>query len=268
MDYSQQKQFALLEAAQLGPNQTRNTTCPACGGRGKFSVTRLQHSVVWNCFKLECPVKGGEPTSAALTPAPLKQTKLKPYTKPLLPLGHRDWKYFSDRFGLDHKLVETQVALSDDDRYVFTINNMLGYCAGYVVREPVWSGIECPRKGTGQGPKAVTYMHADVPIQSWYTSLATRRLILVEDMLSAMKIKQHGQSAVALLGTQLDARKARQLSQWRPDEVIIALDEDATEQAFKLARKWGLAFPKVRVAILEQDIKDTDNDDVLEVLGL
>ena len=179
-----------------------------------------------------------------------------------------NYDYFSARFELD----TPTIMLSEDDRYVFPINNMLGHVSGYIVREPVWSGIECPRKGTGSGPKAVTYMHADSPTQSWYRTDSRlggfKKLVLVEDMLSAMKVAQNGVDSVALLGTQLDARKVREISQYRPSEVIIALDEDATDQAFKLAKKWGLAFPKVRVAILEQDIKDTDNEDVAEVLGL
>ncbi len=268
MKYSDQKTEARLIAANLAANQTAYVDCPACGGHRKFSVTRRPAGVIWNCFKLECDVKGSTIEHAALQPAPARGTKLKPYTGAIYNPDVRDCAYFYERFGLEG--IGDCIAVSVDDRYIFPVQNYLGHISGYVLREPVWSGIECPRKGTGRGPKAVLYMHSDAPTQSWYRSkYAGPKIVLVEDQLSAMKVAQQTETtAVALLGTQLDARKVREISQYRPDEVIIALDEDATDQAFKLARKWGLAFSKVRVAILEQDLKDTDNDDILEVLGL
>lgn len=272
MNYEEQKLEVRLHAASMSNGQTVYINCPACAGHKKLSITRTPEGVLWNCFKAACNVRGSTVEKASLTSAPAERRELKPYTRPIVPITPLDIEYFRERFGIITEYED--IFLSGDDRYIFPIVNYYGHTAGYILREPVWSGVESPRKGTGKGPKAVTYMHADGPTQSWYRSNFGRnsvkqRLILVEDMLSAMKVAQQTEhTAVALLGTELDARKVRELSMYRPDEVIIALDEDATDKAFKLARKWGLAFPKVRVAILEQDIKDTDNDDVLEVLGL
>jgi DNA primase len=92
--------------------------------------------------------------------------------------------------------------------------------------------------------------------------------VLVEDQLSAISAQQGGVNAVALLGTHLNNDKVWEISQWQPSQVIIALDADATDQAFKLARKWGLAFPKTRVAILARDLKEEKTDDIRYILGL
>lgn len=110
-------------------------------------------------------------------------------------------------------------------------------------------------------------MHAKGPVQSWYLD-TSNRLVLVEDILSAIRVQQLGLSACALLGTHLNNDKVREISLFKPGEVIIALDEDATDEAFKLAGRWGLAFPKIRVAILERDFKDDTDQNILRTLGV
>jgi orotidine-5'-phosphate decarboxylase len=44
--------------------------------------------------------------------------------------------------------------------------------------------------------------------------------------------------------------------------LIIALDADATGNAFALARKWGRAFDSCKVLVLKQDIKDMPLSDL------
>jgi len=111
------------------------------------------------------------------------------------------------------------------------------------------------------------------PLQSWYLKRASAdSLIVVEDQLSAIKLYSHGFSAVALLGVPGDgnigADRVRELASWSRGEVIIALDADATDKAFEFARRWGMAFRKLRVAILERDLKDEPAANFGEVLGL
>jgi DNA primase len=69
--------------------------------------------------------------------------------------------------------------------------------------------------------------------------------------------------AVALLGTGLNADKVREIQQVAQHlPVYIALDADATSQAFVLARKWGSAFMSCRVVVLDKDIKDMSDDEI------
>jgi hypothetical protein len=50
--------------------------------------------------------------------------------------------------------------------------------------------------------------------------------------------------------------------------VLLALDEDATATAFRIAEKWAMAFDDMRVVILSRDLKDEDNLDIARVLGI
>lgn len=258
---------AELQAEGLEVNQSIRTECPECG-RGTFSVTRLGTGVVWNCFRASCNTYGSCITSASLVKPARRTTNLRPYNESLLPLGAEDYKYFWNRFGLVIEPVVHNIRLTREGRYAFPIRDFRGYERGVLVRDPVWKGPpEAPRSPVG-GAKALTYMHTEGPVQSWHTVPEERRLVLVEDIVSAMCAQQEGLSALALLGTHLNNDKVREIGLWGPSEVIIALDADATAEAFKLARKWGLAFPKTRVCILAEDLKDTPQEDICYVLGM
>ena len=261
------KYTALLTAEKLPVNESIRMQCPACG-RNTFSVTRLQHSVAWNCFRATCNTKGHEVTHASLVKPAQRTPTLRPYTKPLYTPEQCDIEFFRERFDLSEHYVYNYIRVTEDDRYAYPIRDYRGYERGVLVREPNWSGTpHSPRAGTF-GAKALTYMHSNGPVQSWCTVPYSRRLVLVEDTLSALKVMQAGVSALALLGTHLNNDKVREIGQWQPSEVIIALDADATTEAFKLARKWGLAFPKTRVAILAKDLKDEPRDDIKYILGI
>lgn len=263
-NYKTAQLAAELEAQQLEPNETIYTTCPVCQGRKKFSVTRLSHSVVWNCFRASCPVKGHS-HSGLLLPAekPKPRNKLRPYTGKFHPLSGSQREFLLERFPLS-KMPKGTVS-SGDGRFIFPILNPSGYERGYLLRN--WPEAQL---SDWDGPKAMTHMHAEGPVMSWHRGDGpVEQLVLVEDMLSAYCAQQAGLSACALLGVNLDNDKVREIACQRPREVIIALDADATEQSFRLARKWGLAFQKTRVAVLERDLKDeTDLFDIPEVLGI
>ena len=256
---------ASLVATTLPLNETVYRDCPSCGGRKKFSVTRTPHGVLWNCFKLSCREKGSDIVAGELLPPNKKATKLKlnPYTREWDHLTVEDRNYFLERFGV---IPEGARVTSDGCRYLLPVFTPQQWVRGWVAREP-WDDW-APLSGTGSGPKALLYMHQEGPTQSWYGDFERSRVVLVEDQMSGYCVAEAGERSCALMGISLDNDKVREIAMQRPQEVIIALDADATEQAFRLARKWGLAFRKTRVAVLEQDLKDTPIDDIPEVLGL
>ncbi len=262
--------IALLAQA-LPLNETAYSDCPSCGGRSKLSVTRTREGVLWNCFKDSCNVRGRDIVQGELLPPKRKQSKLRPYQKPLYPLSEFDLEYFLRRFHVATANAVEHVQVTADERYALHVKDIRGYTRGYTIRNG-WTGEpETPRTSQWDGPKTVVYMHSVGATMSWHHALDPSHssvLVLVEDQMSAMRAAEEGVSAVALLGTSLDNDKVREIAMWKPSQVIIALDADATQTAFKLARKWGLAFPKTRVAVLERDLKDEEDGDVPYVLGL
>lgn len=138
---------------------------------------------------------------------------------------------------------------------------------GFVKRAIFWGE-------TGTGPKTVYYpADLEAPSLSWHGGQCYPPVIvLVEDQVSAWKVAASGFRGVALLGNALNAEKVREIARnggTQPGhEVIIALDADATALAFEQARKWGMAFRRCRVAILQRDLKDEAVEDIPEILGL
>lgn len=277
MNYSQLNNDARLLGADLAVNESLKAVCPSCnGGSSKersFSVTRTVEGVLYNCYRAKCPVSGFVATAAGLLQPSRKQQKLREYYHPVLPLEACDEDFFYQRF----EITKTEsVFRSERGEYIFAILDSRGYTRGYTVRQPTWAGEpQAPRTGDERTttPKARCFPHTPQPMQSFYVpnpldACRPQTLVAVEDQVSAIKVAEAGFKTVALCGTGVNLDKVREWSALSPQEVLIALDEDATQEAFKIARRWGLAFPTVRVVLLQQDLKDSLLEEIPEILGV
>lgn len=284
---------ARMIGMNLAPGTTaQNAICPVCeGGRSKersFSVTRQRDGrLSFNCFRASCTVNGGHlddyGNAAALPTQKLgKEYKLRPYTGEKYPLCFEDLQFFEERFNIYEHVADKHISLTEHGDYLFDVIGQDYALNGYVIRRPVWSGEpQPPREGKGYGVKALTMMHAEAEPIAFYRGFDynwggsrlrhqmdhSTPLVIVEDQVSAMRLLSSGYKAVALLGTTLNLSRVREI-QRESKRVILALDEDATAKAFKLAQQWGPAFDYFRVAILDMDIKDMTPWTEREVLGL
>jgi len=196
-----------------------------------------------------------------------------PYRGEFRPLKRKDREYFAARFDLGADYLDF-VGVNESGYYILEIKTVDGYVRGYVVRRGCWSGDPpCPRVSEIGGPKSRAYLNSPGDISlSWHRPVldgrwaTDRKLVIVEDQISAAKVAQAGQVGVALTGSYLGEDKVIELSKWRPNHVTIALDQDATGTAFNAARRWGLAFPAIKVLPLARDIKDMKHSDVVELL--
>jgi hypothetical protein len=272
-----------LEASNLDIDQTNSgLLCPFClggqSGERTFSITRTADGLLFNCYRSSCDSgRGFIPTAGHLVPAALpKEREAKPYLGTFEELTDVDRSYFVSRFDVQPQY-QLGLGVNSDGYYVQAVLAPNGMHRGYAVRYGCWSGTpECRRGMRSTGPKTSVFMNSpDAPTQSWYLPIpyehslrvmGANHVVLVEDCISAMKVAQAGYTGVALLGVGLDANKVREIAMQKPTEVMIALDADATDIAFKMARQWGLAFPKTRVIVLEHDLKDMSRGEVKELL--
>lgn len=88
-----------------------------------------------------------------------------------------------------------------------------------------------------------------------------RSVIVVEDIPSANKMDRY-YPCVALLGTNLNAEKIEYLLNLGIRHVIIALDNDATRQAVRLARKFMVS---TSILPLQADLKDQTEEQLQEI---
>jgi hypothetical protein len=190
-----------------------------------------------------------------------------------------DLHYFEERFGINQPDDTLHIMVDENDAYAFPVRGPDGIRRGVVIRQPRWSGYpQAPIKGRPGMPKALTFMDEGETALSWYPPYrrgqlaSTRPTVIVEDQLSALRCAQLDKvgNAVALLGTTLTRDKAAEIVQVAGgSEVLLALDPDAYETAFKLARIWGPAFDNLRVVLLTVDPKDARTDrELARMLGV
>lgn len=89
-------------------------------------------------------------------------------------------------------------------------------------------------------------------------------VILVEDIPSANKMNPHF-PCVALLGVHLSDAKLEYLLTQGISHVIIALDNDATRQAIRIARRFCI---QTSILPLQKDLKDETEDNLKEIASV
>ena len=60
MTYSYREQIDVLKKISLAEGERKTLDCPFCGGRRKFSITKLDGMLLWNCFRASCSAKGDQ----------------------------------------------------------------------------------------------------------------------------------------------------------------------------------------------------------------
>jgi len=255
--------IALLGEGLAVEEQTYET-CPECNRDRKLSLKRTPEGLLYYCLRATCGIRGfvgnvaGTEMRAGRKGTP---RQAKPFEGYLQPLSAAQHTWFWDRFELPPAMVDSYGVRYAPDKgaYSFEVRDARGYGRGTLLRYY-----------DGSKPKTVAYPdEPERPWQAWYVRrepLKGRRVIVVEDQVSAMKASSWV-NAVALLGTTLSTAGALEIAETQPSEVIIALDYDATDQAFKIASAFDLLFRSVRVLPLERDIKDTPHKRLRSMLS-
>jgi hypothetical protein len=258
-------------ACKYGVGQHTGLYCPRCASKDKamsLYVAKDGRSMKAYCHRASCGFTYTSGQVEILAQERIRESRSRPFTGPLDPLGNEDIAFLVDRFKLQDR--HSFGIKKSEGRYMLPIYSPTYEVRGWISRRP-WEGS--PLIGGDQSmPKALTYMENEEPVQSWY--YATRRsinddvVVAVEDQISAMRVAQNAQlKSVAILGTGLNDEKVAEV-QRHARHLLISLDPDATGQAFAMARKYGMAFDSCRVVILPKDIKDCDVQTVQNLFSI
>jgi hypothetical protein len=257
-------------AASLGDGQHSGLACPECG---PFTSDRAMSMLVDGtaikaiCHRASCGFRWS--TGAGVSRVVSRPSRARPYTGALRSLDASDTLWLSERFRM---APSSFVAMrKSGDRYFLPIVGPEGTRRGWVARMP-WEGSPLSRSGdqaelAKELPKVLTYMDNEEPVQSWEGNpRCERTVVLVEDQISALRLNRYVPQfiSIALLGTGLNEEKVAEIQRYALD-VLIALDADATGQAFSHARKWGAGFRSCHVVILSKDVKDSTNEEISDV---
>jgi hypothetical protein len=281
------KLLAQQHVLQVGES-TDFIECPFCHAKHeqKFSITRTEQGLLYNCFRASCPEGGGFVPTGYWDGEPIEQEsgvtspKRKPYRGSLFPLIPTDVEFFRKHW----KIWPEEFRVTEHGEYAipllapWNLRGGLQPTKGWIIRQPRWKWVDCPRKSERPPdyPKALTYKdevtHSKLswaPLTREATGRVRKHVVLVEDILSAWKVTQVSDDAqgVAINGTSIGYHEVKEICETRPYIVSIWLDPDATPAAHKLQNKWGLSFNHCPILVAQKDPKDLKAEQILEVLS-
>jgi len=241
------------------PNgSTKRMDCPNCGGYKTFTVTNNMGSLVWNCYKASCTLKGG--TRVHLSVDDIRSGfsgveefvqenfELPSYVVDRCPSSYQMRKFLAT-WDLDY---EKHNLLYDvkEDRVVF----------------PVYSqGILVDATGRSLGnrlPKWKRYGKSGLP----YSYGCGKVAVVVEDCVSAAVVGGNSFVGVAILGTSLQESHKGYLAQF--STAVIALDPDALPKTMVMAKELRGHVNDVRVLRLKDDLKYRNPEDMEKLNGI
>jgi hypothetical protein len=258
------RDWLIEEGIDLAAGQTESgLVCPYCLGGDhndkSFSITRIDTGYLFHCYRAKCGASGIYSAQASSDARTYHKTFTpKTYDGETVALSEVQRSWFATRYGLtDHEIVGSGVTFNPaKDSYVFPIRDMRGYDVGKIDRTYA-------ELGNYRKPKAITYWFNDVP-KLYFPRMElfrTREVYIVEDNISAIRGARYGDT-VACLSSHLTEKDAVWLSRYY-DRAVFALDRDAVSKAIALSKMYGLVFRDgTRTLLLEEDIKDSSDDDV------
>jgi len=234
---------------------TIRTKCPSCGQR-TFTVTNNMGSLVWNCFRMSCDLKGGTRVRMTVDDIRTQLSDAERFAgaefdvpEYLVPANHDVITWASDTYGLD----AAELGLLYDvreHRAVFPIMH-----EGKIV------------DATGRAlnkrlPKWRRYGKSGLP----YAHGCGKVAVVVEDCVSAAVVGGGNFVGIAVLGTSLSDAHKKFLTQF--STAVIALDPDAVRKTLLMAKELRGHVDDVRVLYLTDDLKYRNPTDMTNLADI
>ena len=248
--------YNIVSDLDLPNGETKRMDCPNCGGVKTFTATNNMGSLVWNCYKASCNIRGGTRVHLSVDDIRAGFSGAEKFAEdtfdlPIYIVPHNNdvemWAY--EQYGLDAEKLGLMYDVKEH-RMVFPI---------------VHDGKIVDATGRSLGkrlPKWKRYGKSGLP----YTSGCGKVAVVVEDCLSAAVVGYGTFVGVALLGTSLQESHKRYLSQF--STAIIALDPDALPKTLQMAKELRGHVNDVRVLRLTDDLKYRNPTDMENLHGI
>ena len=240
------------------PNGSRKRMdCPNCGGYKTFTVTNNMGSLVWNCYKASCTLKGGTRVHLSVDDirsgfSGAEKFAEEAFELPSYIVPHRktndvlqfccSYQLDPDELGVLYDAKEDRVVfpISHNGRLVDAIGRALGK------RLPKWKRY---------GKSGLPYVYG-----------CGKVAVVVEDCVSAAVVGYGSFVGVALLGTSLQEVHKGYLAQF--STAVIALDPDALPKTLQMAKELRGHVNDVRVLRLNDDLKYRNPTDMEKLNGI
>ena len=234
--------YNIVSDMDIANGVTKRTNCPNCGSYNTFTVTNNMGSLIWNCYKASCSVKGGTRVHLSVDDIRTGFSGAKEFAEDSFVLPEYVIPYELESFyGIDNKHLLFDVK---ENRVVFPI---------------VHNGVMVDATGRSLGkrlPKWKRYGKSNLP----YVFGCGKVAVVVEDCVSATLVGDDVLVGVAVLGTSLSESHKEYLSQF--STTIIALDPDALPKTLSFAKELRGHVDNVKVLKLKDDLKYLNKEDI------
>jgi|DEB0MinimDraft_10_1074344.scaffolds.fasta_scaffold03667_2 hypothetical protein len=255
-NYNNTYVYKYINELNIPNGTTKRMVCPNCGER-TFSVTNNMGSLLWNCFRASCGIKGGDRVHLSVDDIRKGFTGVKEFAEdtfelPTYVVSNRHPRHlvkWCAEWGID----ETELGLLYDvkeDRVVFPV-----YHNGKIVDAT-------GRALTKRLPKWKRYGKSGLP----YSYGCGKVAVVVEDCVSAAVVGYGSFVGVALLGTSLQESHKGFLTQF--STAVIALDPDALKKSFIMAKELRGYVDNVKILKLKDDLKYRNPEDMEKLNGI
>ena len=284
----------LIEKFKLSQTNDARFDCPICKGRRTFgiSVSQVDDSLVYNCFKANCHVKGRinpdnkrhklTRVASFLNKEELRSTPIKIKNEVPLVLGHignhQEKIKFLEKYNLNYKILSNlRLQISyDPKKHRILFQNKYLY-NNFAMGRTLFDRIKPKWLVYGEKPSLFIVDSRIRSLQSY------KSIVLVEDVLSAIKVTHLTDSlGVALLGTSLSDNAILSLQQLMKDRfwinsIYACLDSDAQVKNLELEAKIKVYFPNKKVDSIHlnkltlhggKDIKDLDDTTIKNLISI
>ena len=244
-----QDQFNEISRVRVDDDQTKRIDCVFCGGKNTMTVTKRDGKLIWNCYKASCNSKGVatvdrgiDSIKRSLSGSRLLDRLKRPSSFPELLVSTKGRANVEIYLRENHCYTAQQDGLVTikyaprEDRVLFFTKSGEGAVG---------------RSLNGQKPKWRAYGDT-----SYGLSCGTGgTVVVVEDAASACAVASccTKYTGFALLGTQLTKKHINLLTKYQ--DIVIALDKDATAKGLKFKRLLMGHHNSVRLCLLTEDLK-------------
>ena len=247
--------YNIVSDMNVPVGSTVRTKCPSCGQR-TFTVTNNMGSLVWNCFRMSCDLKGGTRVRMTVDDIRTQLSDAERFAgaefdvpEYLVPANHDVITWASDTYGLD----AAELGLLYDvreHRAVFPIMH-----EGKIV--------DATGRALGKRlPKWRRYGKSGLP----YAHGCGKVAVVVEDCVSAAVVGGGNFVGIAVLGTSLSDAHKKYLAQF--STAVIALDPDAVRKTLLMAKELRGHVDDVRVLYLTDDLKYRNPTDMTNLADI
>jgi len=257
MNYARSDQISIIKAITLKDGDSKTLDCPFCGGRKKFTISKIDGRTVWNCYRASCTVRGAYNTGRSLAAiknrlnSTEKRTVKRTNPIPSIlsdvdnhPTAVKYLETVNAYEAYKNKLIDIKYAPAHNRVLYLNADKTGAVGRALDNRKPKWMTFGDTEYGISVG----TGSHA----------------ILVEDVASACSVSRiTGLTGYALLGTNITTPIKSNLKQFT--KCTIVLDLDASSKAISLAKSIQY-ITEVNVRLTREDLKCLTGDQIKAVL--